>query len=252
MDLAREESESTAEIARDLEAVIFDVGNTLFYLDYERLSLLLANEGLVPRGFSPGEAALAERRARPALSRHLLEKSASTEDPASFRHYLELALARAGLAASADRLDAAFAAVCREHRKQNFFSIPAPGALEAVRALAARFRVAVVSNAGGRVRLKLEAEGFLPHLLAVVDSGLEGVEKPDPAIFLRGCERARVAPARSLYVGDLHAVDVLGARAAGLRAVLLDPAGAYREEGLAGVALVRDVAALSRALLENR
>src|SRR5579871_4042673 len=127
----------------DLEAVILDVGNTLLYLDYPRLLSVLAREGLVPEGFSPEDAALAERRARPALSRYLEENSASTEDPNSFKLYLELALARASLPAKTDALDRGFAAICREHAKKNFFSVPAPGSLEAVRSLSERYKVAV-------------------------------------------------------------------------------------------------------------
>jgi len=57
----------------------------------------------------------------------------------------------------------------------------------------------------------------------VLDSEVEGVEKPNPEIFLRACGRMGVDPGRSLYVGDLYPVDVVGARKAGLHAVLLDP-----------------------------
>ncbi len=229
-----------------LEAVLLDVGNTLLYLDYERLVRVLAP--LLPGGASAEQAALAERRARPRLSRWLHENRASTEDPRSFRRYVALALEELGVAAPEDALAASFEQLCAEHRRENFFSRPAPGALEALEALAPRFKLAVVSNAGGRVKEKLVRTGFGPHLLAVVDSGLEGIEKPDPRIFLRGCELAGVRPERALYVGDLHAIDVLGARAAGLEAVLLDPAGAYAASGVRDVRLVPDVASLAREL----
>jgi putative hydrolase of the HAD superfamily len=142
-----------------------------------------------------------------------------------------------------------FTALCREHRRENFFSVPAPGALDALAVLRPKLKLGVVSNAGGRVKEKLVARGFGPHLLTVVDSGLEGVEKPDPRIFLRACERMGVEPSRAAYVGDLHAIDVLGARAAGLEAFLLDPVGAYAERGLEDVTLVPDVASLARLLV---
>src|SRR5438034_531501 len=35
----------------------------------------------------------------------------------------------------------------------------------------------------------------------------------------------RVAPGEAAYIGDLYSIDVRGARAAGMRAVLLDPGG---------------------------
>jgi putative hydrolase of the HAD superfamily len=52
-----------------------------------------------------------------------------------------------------------------------------------------------------------------------------GVEKPDPSIFHLALEQARGPGAAAVYVGDLYSVDVLGARGAGLDAVLLDPRG---------------------------
>jgi FMN phosphatase YigB (HAD superfamily) len=39
-------------------------------------------------------------------------------------------------------------------------------------------------------------------------------------------------PEESLYVGDVYSVDYLGARNIGMRAVLFDVAGAYRDQGL--------------------
>jgi FMN phosphatase YigB (HAD superfamily) len=41
--------------------------------------------------------------------------------------------------------------------------------------------------------------------------------------------RSGVRPAEAVHVGALYSVDVLGARAAGCRAILLDPARAWPE-----------------------
>ena len=43
----------------------------------------------------------------------------------------------------------------------------------------------------------------------------------------------KAEPAESLYVGDVYSVDYVGARNAGMEAVLFDVAGAYRERGAA-------------------
>ena len=74
-----------------------------------------------------------------------------------------------------------------------------------------------------------EAAGLAPHLETIVDSHLEGVEKPDPEIFRRALERLGVPAARTVYVGDIFAIDVLGARAAGLAAILIDETGGYAD-----------------------
>ena len=58
---------------------------------------------------------------------------------------------------------------------------------------------------------------------AVIDSALVGHEKPDPRIFTCALERSGASPERTLHVGDLYHADVLGARAAGIHALLLDP-----------------------------
>jgi putative hydrolase of the HAD superfamily len=102
------------------------------------------------------------------------------------------------------------------------------GALDAVREVRGRgYRVGVVSNAEGQVARDLDNAGFEGVFETVVDSHLVGVEKPDPRIFAIALERMRVAPEATVFVGDLPAVDIDGARAAGMAAILLDRHGLY-------------------------
>jgi FMN phosphatase YigB (HAD superfamily) len=82
-----------------------------------------------------------------------------------------------------------------------------------------------VSNSDGRVEEALQAAGLRSFFDVVVDSALIGVEKPDPRIFQAALQRLGVAPEEALYVGDLYSVDILGARAAGMEAVLLGNPG---------------------------
>ena len=84
-------------------------------------------------------------------------------------------------------------------------------------------RLVVVSNSDGTVARSLEEAGLLACMAAVVDSALAGFEKPDPRIFEAALERSGADRARTIHVGDLYHADVLGARGAGLPAVLLDP-----------------------------
>jgi FMN phosphatase YigB (HAD superfamily) len=63
----------------------------------------------------------------------------------------------------------------------------------------------------------------------VVDSGLVGVEKPDPRIFDLAREKAgSITKDGTLHLGDIFATDVLGARAAGVRHALVDPFEHYQ------------------------
>ncbi len=90
-----------------------------------------------------------------------------------------------------------------------------------------RRALGVVSNSTSeaRVRQILDRAGILDYFNRVVSSGTEGVEKPNPEIFLRAVRRLSVAPADALYVGNLAYTDAKAAQAAGLRAVWLNREG---------------------------
>ena len=60
--------------------------------------------------------------------------------------------------------------------------------------------------------------GLIQHFRFTLGAREFGVAKPDPAIFLEACTRLRCAPHEVLHVGDDVELDVVGARAAGLRA----------------------------------
>jgi putative hydrolase of the HAD superfamily len=94
-----------------------------------------------------------------------------------------------------------------------------PGALRGLRALG--LRLVVVSNWDFSLHERLAETGLAPLLDGAVASAEAGVAKPDPAIFERALEVAGVGPAEALHVGDSPVEDGEGARAAGIRAVLI-------------------------------
>ena len=95
----------------------------------------------------------------------------------------------------------------------------------------------VLEESGYRLGLISNFEGWLENILVEqqlgesfdvsVISGLEGMEKPDPAIYRLAVERAGVEPARAVHVGDSVAMDVEPATEVGMNAVLLDRVGRY-------------------------
>jgi putative hydrolase of the HAD superfamily len=93
-------------------------------------------------------------------------------------------------------------------------------ALEALRG--AGLRLGIVSNFEEWLERLLVHLGVTRFFEVRVISGVEGVEKPDPAIFWLAMERAGVTPAQSVYVGDNPELDVEAATAAGMSAILLD------------------------------
>jgi putative hydrolase of the HAD superfamily len=94
------------------------------------------------------------------------------------------------------------------------------------RARAAGARLVVVSNWDVSLHDVLADTGLAPLLDGVVTSAELGIGKPAPAIFRRGLELAGVEAADALHVGDEPEVDVAGARAAGIAALLLVREGA--------------------------
>lgn len=71
----------------------------------------------------------------------------------------------------------------------------------------------------------LERSGLRGALDAVVTSAAAGARKPEPSIFVRALELAGTTPGEAMHVGDTAAEDVEGARAAGIRALLLERNG---------------------------
>jgi len=119
-----------------------------------------------------------------------------------------------------------------------------PEVVDAMRALRARgLRLAVVSNFDRRLDGLVVGLGLGPFLDAVVPSSRAGAAKPAPAIFQAALASLGVPAAAALHAGDGLVADVAGARAAGLRAALVDRA-AHRPAVPAGTIVVTTLAEL--------
>ena len=77
-----------------------------------------------------------------------------------------------------------------------------------------------------------------------VISGVEGIEKPDPAIYRLAAERAGVAPAYAAHVGDSPAMDMEPAAAVGMHPVLLDRAGRYPDSPYPRITRLQELPAM--------
>jgi putative hydrolase of the HAD superfamily len=232
--------------APDLDTILFDAGGTLVHVDYAHVVEIASRRGVAidPERMPRGDAA-----ARIAIDQRLgVGGHEDDSDHARVPEYFEAMML--GLGVAPDLARELGREIRASHHEDVIWRVPFADAAEALAALrGAGLATAVVSNADGRVRDLLDRAGLLAHLDYVIDSSEEGVEKPDPEIFRRAVERSGTHPARALYVGDVYSIDVLGARAAGLAACLLDPTGSY-----AGVDCPRvpSLAELARRLLAGR
>ena len=199
---------------RRYDAILLDAGGVLVHPNWSMIAELLPELGL-----SPAAMEVAEHRTIAELDD--AEVIAATDDAARLDRFLRAVLLAGG--APADRIDEGIAVIQMLNREGRLWSlVPAdvPATLERLQALG--FGLAVVSNANGTVRERLRLLGLGRFFPIVVDSHEEKIEKPDPRVFLPALKALGVSPDRALYVGDLFHIDVLGARAAGIDAVLLD------------------------------
>jgi len=208
----------------DLDAVLLDAGGVLVDPDWERVARILARHGIET---TAEKLAAAEPKAKWWIDKP--ENIAGVDDNKRALLYYDLVLAGTGRGETT--VDpAVWADVRAEHARSNLWQRVLPGVPEALARLrTAGLRLAVVSNANGTAPRLLQQVGLAPYFDTILDSALEGVEKPDPEIFRRALARVTAAPERALHVGDLYHVDVQGARSAGVAAALIDSGGLYTD-----------------------
>jgi len=215
--------------------LFFDAGNTLVFPN-----LPLVAEKLSQRG---ARVALSDLERIEQETRFKLddpELIRSSNDGARWTLYFETIFRRCGVT-DPGVIGTVLHELRTIHHTSNLWELVPPDVPAALRGLQGSFRMSVISNANGTVREKLRRVGLLDFFETVLDSGEEGIEKPDPRIFHEAVKRTGASLEQSLYIGDMYHIDVAGARAAGMHVVLLDPAGLHRDKP---VRRIPDLAAL--------
>jgi len=205
-----------------IEALFFDVGNTLLFPSREKML-----RSLHARRVFPSEELLqcVERQTKREFD-ELVESHATVDHGFWWMFYTrllrELNIPDEGTCGDLVKCTQISANWCEIR----------PGTREALLRLGERYRMAVISNADGKIADALERGGILDCFKTVTDSGIVGKEKPHPAIFEAALRSLGAKPEDSLYIGDVYCVDYLGATSAGMQCVLFDAPGAYTEKGL--------------------
>jgi HAD superfamily hydrolase (TIGR01509 family) len=202
-----------------LETVFLDAGGVFIYPNWWRVADALATYGVE---VSPEALKAADPRARRELDDRKV--IGGTTDASRGWLFFDLILAHAGVTPS-ERTAAALAELHAYHTASNLWEYVPDDVLPAIEALRGRgLRLVVVSNANGTLRAHLDRLGLTSRFDVVLDSADEGVEKPHPRFFEIAMEKSGATRETTIHVGDLYYVDVMGARGAGLRGVLLDEA----------------------------
>lgn len=220
-------------------ALLLDAGDTLIFFDSSAVSAELAALGLQVSALHLDQALHAAKR---AYQEHL--RAGSHEDGWTVLMLRLLELAGVSAADAQKHMPA-----LRSAHDEFYFWRKVPPELPAAlaRARAAGLRLGVVSNSEGRLHSVLKRVGLGGEFEVIIDSHLEGLQKPDPAIFLLAVQRLGVPRERVVYAGDIPEVDVVGSERAGLHGVLVDAFDGYADR--AELVRVRSVAELVDELL---
>ncbi|HEY7574607.1 MAG TPA: HAD-IA family hydrolase [Thermoanaerobaculia bacterium] len=204
-----------------IRAIFFDAGATLLYPDPPV-------EEVYARVFSEDGARFSARQLSDALAATWIavqtEKASDRYGGVSgeaefWRDFLRRVR---GLLDGHELTQDAFEALASHFRRAEAWKV-FPDVVPTLERLAeASLPLAVVSNWDSFLPRLLEAHGLAPFFRTVSVSAIEGTGKPEAEIFRRTCSRLAVAPEAVLHVGDSPRDDYEGARAAGLRALLLD------------------------------
>lgn len=226
------------------DAVLFDVGGVLVVPDPVSIGAAIS-----PFGGTSDIATIRRNHyaSLAALEEVVEHRAHGTVEGISWRPYFDAMARRSGV--PAEHVAGASTAIWRIWSPYLWMHPLADSVAALSRLQRKGVPVGIVSNADGQVEHMLRYQGVCQvgagmgvPVRIVIDSGVVGVAKPDPRIFDFALPSfAGVDPGRIAYVGDTYFNDVLGARAAGLTPLLLDPYGDRVHRDCERITSVHDV-----------
>ena len=232
------------------KAVLLDVGGIFHLPDHHRIVSAFERGGV---GIAAG---VLDRAHYAGAAEFTVDYDGALDWKGRWRAYLDAYMTAAGVTET----DASVREEVHTHLDSEFasgelWSHIIPGSVAGLRALAASgVHVGIISNADGTVAERLAAQEVLQvgpgagvEVACVIDSGAVGISKPDPRIFHIALEIVGVDAADAWYVGDMPGIDVVGARAAGLWPIVMDPFGFQPDADYARVTSLTEVAEMISA-----
>jgi putative hydrolase of the HAD superfamily len=226
-----------------VELLSLDAGGVLVFPNFERISDTFARHGLQ---VSPEALRAADPHGRFAVD--TADRVAATSDADRGSMHFRIMLERAGVPPDAP-IQGVLDELWAYHTAHNLWEYVPPDVIPALERVAATgVELAIGSNANGIIHQVLERVGLRRYFSVICDSHVEGVEKPDPRFFEILVARAGGRPDTTLHVGDLYHVDVVGARGAGLQAMLFDPRDLYADFDVTRIKSLDELAAFVTGL----
>ncbi len=200
---------------RDVTHVFLDVGGTLLYTDPSATDIF--HRVLATRGHLMDRERIARLLRTPETIVTLIRPFPLGKEGTFFREVNARVIEHLGIDADNAMLDDIHA----EYEKGVAWR-PYPESLKILRTLRdAGYRLGVISNASHSLPAILEKLGLAEYFDTITYSFDVGAEKPDIRIFRRAVAQANATEERCVHVGDSFEADYLGARRAGLHAVLV-------------------------------
>jgi FMN phosphatase YigB (HAD superfamily) len=214
------ESAKMNSMVDGLRFVFFDVGNTLLFPNRKRILAPLYERNIAPTNEQLRELEIEIKHNFDDIVEH-----GGRADESFWSMFYRRLFEVLGLNDDALRQQ-----LVANTRNSANWDQPRPGTSEALSKIRRKYRTAVISNSDGKIADVVRRAGIADGFLSITDSGIVGKEKPHPLIFEIALKSVGAQPHESLYVGDVFSVDYCGATKAGMKAVLFDVPGAYRDK----------------------
>lgn len=213
-----------------MKGVFFDLYQTLVHFDPPREQL----QAKVLKEFGIDVAPEAIRRALviadefiyQEFARQPFSKRTAEEKTAVYVQYQRVLLKEAGVDASEQLIGGVLNKMQQFNLKQVLFDDVVP----ALTQLKERGLIlGLVSNVDRDITPLCDKLGLSLLLQVIVTSQNTGFSKPHPEIFREALRQSRLEASEAVYVGDQYQIDMVGARDAGMKGVLLDRGDDFRE-----------------------
>lgn len=207
-----------------IEAVFFDIGDTLVFDSPplpERLASAARSAGLT---LDPARLPQAFRVAE-AFGVQKYVDGIAWDAPGALREIMAVLLAALQ---QPPLTDSQWTAIASAFASAPFKRYAPPEAYALLTELTRRgFLLGAISDWEDTLPDVLTELGLLPYFRALSVSACVGVTKPNPRLFEDALAQLSLPPDACLHVGDWYELDVAGARAAGMNALLFDWAGRH-------------------------
>jgi len=161
------------------------------------------------------------------IAKRPLSQRSREETMALYMEYQRIVLKEAGIAAE-EKVVLGLLGIMQQAKMDLVLFDDVPAVLDDLKKRG--LKLGLISNIEKDMTATLNKLSLSSKLDIVVTSQDAGFNKPQPEIFRYALKQAGVQPAEAVYIGDQYQVDIIGAKAAGMKGILLDRDGYYKEK----------------------